>query len=968
MSIESDFGELRRKHFLAAIERINQSGVPKGLESRFYDLVFEGKTYPPKLVVAYAFQIAFDRKILNADFKGGLESKAFAVLAREGFEIIDKEQIKIKKLLTGFVRNALLISQDRDRASLKTVDYNGEEYHDTSLKVSFGKGNFTDVPWMSFLAHGQSVQEGIYPVILFSRKGKEQNLEVCFGISETRAPSARWKPSSISGLKTSQAGKYSQSLVYRAFSIQNEGDLVGKYGEIVEALDHVIEKFHEQLGDQEVEEASAKGYWAFQANPKRYKIVDCLRNEDLSTWTVSSHGSSMKVGDKVILWVTGEKSGVYALLELTSTPFLGKDGEVEQRYWTDEGDNLETERVGVSIEANFAENPLTKEELEKQDWFRDRKFGKPGVMGTNFEATREMYEELKAYAEEREQSDQLGFNEVKKLFDPEDVNALIQAIRLVVGRLDIDSEDRRVVFSCRRNTLQFTSGQRYCLALKKENGRSYFGLISKEPMSPNIERFDGSTPATYSKIFNRSEIAQCMDQVVEQAAIELGRSELSSYRKYDDAAFRRAVFKDLVDSKDVSMKNAIPLKSLNTIFYGPPGTGKTKHATDLMDQFRKEYRVQGAVNIDSFIRDLAWWEVFALAINDLGGSKVSVSQIEEHRFMAAKLSSGTNNSLRQTIWGNLQAHTSPESQTVKVTRRLEPFIFDKDENSRWSLTPNWKEEMAGVLESLKSVVEGKAEVPSNTRFITFHQSYAYEDFIEGIKPKLQPAGGVSYDVKPGSFRSFCDQARRDRENSYLFVIDEINRGNISKIFGELITLIEESKREGKKHCVPVRLQYSEDEFCVPENVHIVGTMNTADRSIASLDLALRRRFNFVALYPDEEMVRDVGGVELKSVFTAVNNRIRALIGDDYQIGHTFFLNLDDVSDLKEVWFGRILPLLQEYFYGDYDRLLAVVPSFVHSQEVALQFDDEKKKNVFRLKTEKDFQDDRDFITAVNKLK
>lgn len=160
---------------------------------------------------------------------------------------------------------------------------------------------------------------------------------------------------------------------------------------------------------------------------------------------------------------------------------------------------------------------------------------------------------------------------------------------------------------------------------------------------------------------------------------------------------------------------------------------------------------------------------------------------------------------------------------------------------------------------------------------------------------------------------------------YIFIIDEINRGNISKILGELITLIEESKRIGEKEELKVRLPYSNEEFGVPSNLYIIGTMNTADRSIALLDTALRRRFEFVEMMPDCSLLNtDCEGVNLRELLKAMNDRIEFLLDREHTIGHSFFIGITSIEELKEVFAKKIIPLLQEYFYEDYAKIDAVL--------------------------------------------
>ncbi len=203
------------------------------------------------------------------------------------------------------------------------------------------------------------------------------------------------------------------------------------------------------------------------------------------------------------------------------------------------------------------------------------------------------------------------------------------------------------------------------------------------------------------------------------------------------------------------------------------------------------------------------------------------------------------------------------------------------------------------------------------------------------------AGNVRYEVKPGVFKRLCQRAQQDPAHTYALVIDEINRGNISKIFGELITLIEADKRwseenQEKGTAIKVTLPYSGEEFGVPANLLIIGTMNTADRSIALLDVALRRRFTFVELMPQPELLGEVAGVPLGKLLTALNRQLEAYLDRDHQIGHSYFMGLKDVADLRFAWEHKVMPLLQEYFYGDGEKLLAILSTkFVQTESIKL---------------------------------
>lgn len=196
-------------------------------------------------------------------------------------------------------------------------------------------------------------------------------------------------------------------------------------------------------------------------------------------------------------------------------------------------------------------------------------------------------------------------------------------------------------------------------------------------------------------------------------------------------------------------------------------------------------------------------------------------------------------------------------------------------------------------------------------FTTFHQSYGYEEFIQGIRP-VPENGNISFDVIDGVFKKIADVAMGDQENNYVIIIDEINRGNISKVFGELITLIEEDKRWGELNQMTATLPMG-STFAVPNNLYILGTMNSADKSISLIDAALRRRFEFVEMAPKSDLIKCSA---LKTIFDSLNQYIRKeLRSSDLLIGHSYFMNKEE-SDLPSIFNRNIIPLLYEYFYDD----------------------------------------------------
>jgi 5-methylcytosine-specific restriction enzyme B len=228
----------------------------------------------------------------------------------------------------------------------------------------------------------------------------------------------------------------------------------------------------------------------------------------------------------------------------------------------------------------------------------------------------------------------------------------------------------------------------------------------------------------------------------------------------------------------------------------------------------------------------------------------------------------------------------------------------------------------------RNEVEGTEEVAGLVRWCTFHPAYGYEDFIEGFRPEQGAAGQLVFERRAGIFKTLCDLAERTPDRKFVLVVDEINRGDIPRIFGELLTLLERDKRGLK-----LNLPLSGNSFAVPANVYLIGTMNTADRSIALLDTALRRRFGFVELMPDACVLSgaSAGGVPLGPWLAALNDRLRTHLGRDarnLQVGHAYLLEdgrpVTDFAQFERVLAEDLVPLLEEYCYEDYGALARIL--------------------------------------------
>lgn len=272
-----------------------------------------------------------------------------------------------------------------------------------------------------------------------------------------------------------------------------------------------------------------------------------------------------------------------------------------------------------------------------------------------------------------------------------------------------------------------------------------------------------------------------------------------------------------------------------------------------------------------------------------------------------------------------------------------------------------------ILNQYKELVD-KGQIA----FCTFHQSYGYEEFIEGLKSdgkgNFVTEDGIlkrisynaayeglkeeykedelSYNDKKLKVNNYINKEKAFKEaKKFVLIIDEINRGNISKVFGELITLLEEDKRIGTSNQIVANLPYTKEKFSLPNNLYIIGTMNTSDKSIAQIDIALRRRFIFEEIMPNYEILDEIDGIELDKLLIAINERIEFLLDRDHLIGHAYFVNCNSYSDIINVVINKIIPLLQEYFYGDNEKVGMILGGIGSSEgDKYIVYKEEKSAN------------------------
>jgi 5-methylcytosine-specific restriction protein B len=399
------------------------------------------------------------------------------------------------------------------------------------------------------------------------------------------------------------------------------------------------------------------------------------------------------------------------------------------------------------------------------------------------------------------------------------------------------------------------------------------------------------------------------------------------------------------DEKDIQSEFA-----LNQILFGPPGTGKTfntiNKAVAIVDNLK-----ESALKVYYEERSDLKERFDELLIDDWENPNGQIGFVTFHQSMSYEdfiegIKPGLND--EQNVIYDIEPGVFKMIASIARDNWLDANKGTKEQLSFEEAFTKFKEEWQEhqemkfplkregseytILGFTKSSIKFKKASggTGHTLSISTLRDYFYK------RREVRPTGvGIYYPAILDKLKSYQPSLIVEKEEkNYVLIIDEINRGNISQIFGELITLIEEDKRLGKSEALEVTLPYSKEKFGVPPNLHIIGTMNTADRSVEALDAALRRRFNFEEMPPRPLLIATEGKlkeqkgildtVDLPFLLNTINKRIEKLLDKDHQIGHSYFMSVSKLSELKEAFQNKIIPLLQEYFFGDYGKIGLVV--------------------------------------------
>lgn len=381
----------------------------------------------------------------------------------------------------------------------------------------------------------------------------------------------------------------------------------------------------------------------------------------------------------------------------------------------------------------------------------------------------------------------------------------------------------------------------------------------------------------------------------------------------------------------------LPTVPTNVIFTGVAGTGKTHQLQQLQRLYDETLPETGAQVAAAELQNYNWRDVICAVLLSEDRT-MSVPEMIRHPLIQAKiLANGRTDNVSQTLWVQLNTHAHPESKTVQYAQRSANYYFDKNSDSTWYLLEEVKAMLADSLTpllALQASLAQKSPINSTqkivrTSFVSFHQAYGYEEFVEGIRPAVGGQGQMSYQIQPGAFLRLCQRAMQDPEHRYAMLIDEINRANVARVFGELMSLIEPSKRAGQADAMQVTLAYSNKVFSVPSNVDIYATMNVQDHSLLALDAAFRRRFHFIDCPPKPELLpvlsiivgngdgdededaKAVETIELGRILAGLNLRLCQVLGQDSQLGHAYFMGVKDLAQLQQVLVQQIVPQLAQ---------------------------------------------------------
>ncbi len=774
--------------------------------------------------------------------------------------------------------------------------------------------------------------------------------------------------------------------------------------------------------DDKGDQSPPSNVWIFQGNPDLFDLSGYTSAYDRVTWEIRQGADIVSPGDRVFLWQAAGKtrapSGILLLATVDSEPWSGPDEENARPFWRhSEGTEEPKLRVWLRVDKrNGSGSLLGRPQLLEDPVCRDLRILRQPA-GTNFRLRREEGERLLILWRRHMNRDRNGDSDMR--LDParsiEEVRESLQRFAKALA-----SGDTRTTWATRHPSYFVYDPKSGDFAPSKFAGWKdmtvdrYANLqaLARQKKAPSS--FNGSvTRARLSSLLGRSfhSSDSLSQKLAEKIRAGLDRSfQIPSTWTWKFLQLEPAGGQPEPSGEDPGLSTTPTNRALNTVLYGPPGTGKTYQTISLAVEICdgetpsdreeaegrfQELRDEGRIRFVTFHQSFSYEEfvegirpvldeeeeseekteavryqcrpgifkTLCEAAQDVKGSVTGGIKIDPSETKIWKMSLGNTLKPEEEAiyeecieygylllgWGYGLDYTGCDTREAVAERHkqaqpdITPAHFSvtavhafknrmKVGNIVIVTDGNYKFRAIGRV---TGEYEGPQEDGRQKRAVewlaTFEPSLSHEKILTKIFSQATIYRINRSGLKIDALNALLSPDQRGPTPNHVLIIDEINRGNISKILGELITLLEPDKRIGATNELRVTLPYSGESFGVPPNVYLIGTMNTADRSIAFLDTALRRRFEFLEMMPDSKVIRNhvgedgvLGGVDVVQLLDVLNDRIELLFDRDHAIGHSYLMKVQSLSDLRHVLVHRVIPLLQEYFYGDWERLCQVV--------------------------------------------
>jgi 5-methylcytosine-specific restriction endonuclease McrBC GTP-binding regulatory subunit McrB len=714
-------------------------------------------------------------------------------------------------------------------------------------------------------------------------------------------------------------------------------------------LYEVLEEEKKQLSPQDEQpETKGRNHFILQGNPKKFNIDEYLSSNIDIFWTASRFANDMSIGDIVYIWRSGQNAGAIArgtitvlpqtIKQLKESEYLGED------LWRENSEPEETKNVGIQLETfRLTEDAgmLGRKELKQDGTLKNALIIK-SPQGSVFKLSKN----------EAHRLDELW--NAKQILEDKFAASEIQRSSLIQINLTVEQykEALRADTVVNDNSLLLLS--------------ALFHSPNSEATSPQLAttlgvNHFGGVNATIGKLgkriahyFNINKHANNEERVSWWPMVANGRNTSHGFMWQLNDNLKTALIEldmiQTIEGLEVKEKKQgySSNSPLNQILYGPPGTGKTYHTIEAavhaaQPDFNYDTRETLKAKYDELVDQK---RIQFVTFHQSYGYEEFVEglrAVTEEGQVSYEIQSGIFKRICTLATTNMIK--SQRTSAVSFDACWEVFLnqFDDDEGTKVKTKKSWFI-ITEITETTIHFEKAQGSSKHSLAIKTLKQVFNGTKVIKGglnvyYQPLVEHLKALSANI----------QSSNEPIKNFVLVIDEINRGNISKIFGELITLIEESKRTfgDNNESIEVTLPYSADQLSVPSNLHLIGTMNTADRSLAMMDTALRRRFDFVEMMPDYSVLAglNVKGIALDILLQKMNARIEALYDREHTLGHAFLIPVkiallsngeeSAFNLLKATFINKFIPLLEEYFFDDWNKIRLVLGD--NQKPEALQF-------------------------------